>query len=211
MPYRQTTAVQARRHEARIKILLAAQACVAARGYSGSHMTGIARLAQVATGTLYNHFPSREELFSEVFRRIAGHELALARVSMAGDGPVKARLEKSLGEWCRRAIRSGRLAYALLAEPVEATVAGERLAFRRAYTSLFAALIDEGITAGEFPSQNANVTAASLIGVMTANTVWSVAENTMKESGKIEALTGEILGFCMAGIGGIRGLTKFTE
>lgn len=205
MAYRQTPAVQARRAEARVNIRLAAQAMVAAEGFSGTQMTAIARRAGVATGTLYNHFPSREELFTEVFRRLAGHELALARitmtrVAMTGDGPATARLEKSLRDWCHRANQSGRLAYALLAEPVDETVAAERSDFRRAYTNLFAELIEEGITAGEFPPQNSAVSAAGLIGALAEILVRPLADDAMSESGRIDVLTDNILGFCMGGV-----------
>lgn len=201
MAYRQTPAVQARRHEARVKILLAAQECIAERGFSGTRMTGIARRAGVATGTLYNHFPSRAELFTELFRRVSGHELALARVGVAGDGAVAPRLEKSLGEWCRRAIESGRLAYALLTEPVDVAVARERTAFQSAYIRLYAGLIDEGIAAGEFPSQNSTVAAAGLIGALTEILVHPLAGGAPNEVADTEELIDDILGFCMGGIG----------
>ncbi len=201
MAYRQTSAVQARRHEARVRILLAAQASVAEQGFSGTHMTGIARRAGVATGTLYNHFPSQAALFTELFRRVSGHELALARVAVSGNGAVSARLEKSLGEWCRRAIESGRLAYALLAEPVDVAVARERMAFQSAYIRLYAELIDEGVAAGEFPPQNSTVAAAGLIGALAEILVHPLAAGGSKsEIADREALIGDILAFCMGGI-----------
>lgn len=201
MAYRHTPAVQARRHEARIGILLAAQESVAERGFSGTHMTDIARRAGVATGTLYNHFPSQEELFTEVFRRVAGHELALARVSIVGDGPVAARLRNSLSAWSGRAVQSGRLAYALLIEPVDVAVARERFEFRRAYTRLYAELIDEGIAAGEFPAQNSAVAAAGIIGALAEILVTPLAGGEAAETTDSAALIGDILGFCMGGIG----------
>lgn len=201
MAYRQTAAVQARRHEARVKILLAAQECVATEGFSGTSMTSIARRAGVATGTLYNHFPSRAALFTELFRRVSGHELALARVAMAGDGAVAPRLEKSLEEWCRRAIQSGRLAYALLAEPVDVAVARERMAFQSAYIRLYADLIDEGVAAGEFPPQNSTVAAAGLIGALAEILVHPLAGGAPNEVADTRALISDILGFCMGGIG----------
>lgn len=201
MAYRQTAAVKARRHEARVGILLAAQESIAEEGFSGTRMTAIARRAGVATGTLYNHFPSKEELFAEVFRRVAGHELALARIAIAGDGPVAARLRNSLGAWSRRAVQSGRLAYALLIEPVDVAVARERFEFRRAYTRLYAGLIDEGITTGEFPPRNSAITAAGIIGALAEILVTPLAGGEAAETTDSAALIGDILGFCMGGIG----------
>ncbi len=201
MANRHTPAVQARRHEARVGILLAAQESIANEGFSGTHMTAIARRAGVATGTLYNHFPSQEELFTEVFRRVAGHELALARVAVAGGEPVAARLRNSLGAWCHRAMQSGRLAYALLIEPVDVAVARERFEFRRAYTRLYAGLIDEGIAAGEFPPQNSADAAAGLIGALAEILVNPLAGGATAETTDRAALIDDILAFCMGGIG----------
>ena len=200
MAYRQTPATLTRKQEARVNIRLAAQACVAAYGFSDTQMTGIARRAGVATGTLYNHFPSKAELFTEVFRRVADHELALAHLTVAGDGTIGERLENSLSEWCRRAIASGSLAYALLVEPVDIAVAEERLKFRRAYTRLYAELIDEGIAAGEFPAQNSEVSAAGLIGAMAEILVRPLAQDTIKEAEKIDAMIRDILRFCIGAI-----------
>lgn len=50
------------RAETRKRLLAAARECVNARGYEGASTREIARKAGVAEGTIFNHFPTKEEL-----------------------------------------------------------------------------------------------------------------------------------------------------
>ena len=59
-----------------------------------------------------------------------------------------------LATFARRALRNPRLAWALIAEPVDPRVDAERLAYRARYAELIAAGLAAGIEAGELPEQN---------------------------------------------------------
>jgi hypothetical protein len=74
------------------------------------------------------------------------------------------RLEIVFATFAERALRSRRLAWALLAEPVDPLVDAERLAYRERYASLVAGVLQAGIAAGELPEQNVELTAAALVG-----------------------------------------------
>ena len=63
-----------------------------------------------------------------------------------------------------RALRNPRLAWALIAEPVDPRVDAERIAYRARYAELIAAGLEAGIAAGELPSQDVRLTAAALVG-----------------------------------------------
>ena len=69
-----------------------------------------------------------------------------------------------LATFAERALRKPRLAWALLAEPVDPLVDVERLAYRERYSALTAAALRAGIDAGELPIQNVELTAAALVG-----------------------------------------------
>jgi AcrR family transcriptional regulator len=66
--------------------------------------------------------------------------------------------------FAERALRNPRLAWALLAEPVDPRVDAERLAYRERYAALVAQTLRAGIAAGELPGQNVALTAAALVG-----------------------------------------------
>jgi AcrR family transcriptional regulator len=151
----------------RERLLAAAQELIEEGGYGAAPVLAIAERAGVAAGTLYRHFPSKAELFLEVFRSVcAGEEramLAAADAVPAGAGAVD-RLEAVLATFAQRALSNPRLAWTLLAEPVDQLVEVERLAYRRRYAELIARELQAAIAAGEIPVQNAELTAAALVG-----------------------------------------------
>ena len=84
----------------------------------------------------------------------------------AGPGPAVERIAAGVETFARRALRGRRLAWALLAEPVDPAVEAERLVFRRAYRDAFTAAVADGIDCGELPEQDAELTAAALVGAI---------------------------------------------
>jgi AcrR family transcriptional regulator len=149
----------------RQRLLAAARDLIEEGGYGSASVAAIAERAGVAAATLYRHFVSKEELFIEVFRDVcSGEERAMrAAADEAGQGAV-ARLEAVLGTFARRALQNPRLAWALLAEPVDPLVDAERLEYRERYASLVAAELRAAIDAREIPSQDVAFTAAALVG-----------------------------------------------
>lgn len=69
-----------------------------------------------------------------------------------------------LSTFAARALRRPRLAWALIAEPVDPLVDAERLAYRARYSALTADALRAGIAAGELPDQDVELTAAALVG-----------------------------------------------
>ncbi len=151
----------------RVRLLQAAEELIEAGGYAPASVAAIAGRAGVAAGTLYRHFSSKEELFVEVFRRVCDRELR-AMERAAERMPAQAlhvdRLVTVLCTFARRALRRPRLAWALIAEPVDPLVDAERLAYRERYSGLTADALRAGIEAGELPEQNVELTAAALVG-----------------------------------------------
>jgi AcrR family transcriptional regulator len=167
VPYRRTPDTDARAAALRERLLGAALSLVAEGGYAAATVDAVARRAGVATGSVYRHFGSKAELLAEVFRTASGRELAACRAAAdLPDAPVWERLDAAVTTFADRALRGGRLAWALLAEPVDPAVEAERLEFRRAYTDEFARLVARGIERGEIPAQNERVTAGALVGAI---------------------------------------------
>jgi AcrR family transcriptional regulator len=151
----------------RERLLVAARELIEEGGYAAASVIAIADRAGVAAGTLYRHFASKEELFVEVFRSVCEHEeraMRAAAAQMAESAPAAERLQAVLTTFARRALRNPRLAWALIAEPVDPRVDAERIAYRERYAELIAAGLREGIAAGELPPQDVRLTAAALVG-----------------------------------------------
>lgn len=151
----------------RQRLLAAARELIEEGGYGAATVAAIAERAGVASGTLYRHFASKEDLFVEVFRSVcAGEERAmrLAGATMPDTAPAVERLQEVLATFAERALRNPRLAWALIAEPVDPRVDAERLAYRARYAELIAAGLAAGIVAGELPPQDVALTAAALVG-----------------------------------------------
>src|SRR3954451_17166754 len=141
MPYRETDRTRARAAQARERIVGAAVEQLAEGGYASATVSAVARRAGVATGSVYRHFPSKAELFAEVFRRAAQREVDAVTVAMEADGVAGA-----VETFVRRALAAPQRASALPAEPVDPAIEAERLRFRRAYADVFAgALRDAGV------------------------------------------------------------------
>lgn len=150
----------------RERLLQAAQELIEEGGYGAATVAAIAGRAGVASGTLYRHFPSKEQLFVELFRSVCSREeraMQAAAEQMNGAGAV-ARLEEVLATFARRALRNPRLAWALIAEPVDPLVDAERLAYRERYAALIAESLRAGVATGELPQQDVTLTAAALVG-----------------------------------------------
>jgi AcrR family transcriptional regulator len=151
----------------RERLLRAARELIEEGGYSAASVVAIASRAGVAAGTLYRHFDSKEELFVEVFRSVCDREvqaMAAAAASMPPGSPHVERLVTVLSTFAQRALRRPRLAWALIAEPVDPLVDAERLAYRERYRELTADALRAGIAAGELPDQNVELAAAALVG-----------------------------------------------
>lgn len=148
----------------RAAILDAAIEQLADHGYAGCSMAAVAARAGVATGSVYSHFPGKVQLVVELFEKVVSHEVTA--VERAGEQPgfPAERVSAVLETFANRALKRPRQAYALLAEPVDAPVEQQRLVFRRAYRDVIARLITDGVRSGELPSQDAELTAAALVG-----------------------------------------------
>jgi AcrR family transcriptional regulator len=151
----------------RERLLTAARELIEEGGYGAASVLAIADRAGVAAGTLYRHFASKQELFVEVFRSVCAREeraMQAAADQLAVQATARERLETVLATFARRALRNPRLAWALIAEPVDPLVDAERIAYRARYTELIAKGLAAGIDAGELPDQNVSLTAAALVG-----------------------------------------------
>lgn len=173
MAYRRTPAVLDRMAETREAILLGAVAVLGDVGYAGCSMSAVAARAGVGTGTIYRFFSGKGQLFAEVFAFVSSRELdrvrAEARAVLAGevDRRTIRAITAAVDVFCRRAFAAPRLAYALIAEPVDPLVEAQRLEFHAAHTGVYAALVASGMADGELVTQDPQTTGAGIVGAVS--------------------------------------------
>ena len=150
----------------RARLLAAAAELIAESGYASASVVAIAERTGVSAGALYRHFPSKVDLFSELFRLAA--EDGLVAMHAAGDatGSYLERLDAVLSTYANRVLSNRRLSWALVYEPVDPRLDADRLAYRRRYREQMAELIELAIEAGELPPQDPELAAAAVVGAM---------------------------------------------
>ena len=174
-------------------IVAAAHDQIAQDGYASASVIAVAQRAGVATGSVYRYFPSKAELFVEVFRRAAGRELELIAEIVDRPGSVRERLGAGVEAFARRALAAPTLAWALMAEPVDPAVEAERLAAKRAYRDVFAALLVEGAERGELPPCDAPTVGSAIVGAMPEALLGPLAE----PHGGHDALVASLISFVL--------------
>lgn len=167
MPYRRTPAVQARLDGQHAALIAAAAELLAEQGYAACAVAAVAERAGMAAGTVYKHFESKADLVAEVFRQVVSREVDAVRAAVDSESGVEDRVAAVITTFAGRALKSPRLAYALLTEPVDPVVDALRLQFRVAFRDIVAASIADGVRSGALPPQNADVVAAALVGAIS--------------------------------------------
>jgi AcrR family transcriptional regulator len=147
----------------------------------------VAERAGVATGTVYRHFPSKDNLFAEVFRRASQREVnVLAGIAAGSAGERLAGMVKA---FVRRALAAPVRAYALIAEPVDPAVEAERLVFRRAYADLFAAALRDS----ELPPVDVDLAATAIVGALAEALVGPLARRQTDPDALVAGLQSFVL------------------
>jgi|SRR5215216_4157210 len=200
MAYRRTERTEARKAATRERIAVAALDQVADGGYASAAIHAVAARAGVAIGTVYRHFPSKAELFAEVFRRASQRELDVLVQVVGEDGRlVEERIAAAVEAFCRRALAGPVLAYALIAEPVDPAVESERLRLRRGYRDAFARVLEEGVASGELRPHDVQTLAAVLVGGLGEALVGPLSAHDGRRT-RNEALVASLVQFCLSSL-----------
>ncbi|WP_425303271.1 hypothetical protein [Nocardia wallacei] len=122
---------------------------------------------------------------------------AAAAVAAAGaEGTSVDRVTAAVETFAGRALKNPKLAYVLLAEPVDAAVDTERLRFRRAFAETFQSAVAEGVANGQLPPQDPRVSAAALVGAIGEVLVGPLADGLHGE-----AVVPELVTFALRALG----------
>ncbi|MCO2086466.1 TetR/AcrR family transcriptional regulator, partial [Pseudomonas aeruginosa] len=117
------------------------------------------------------------------------------------------RLAEGLRRFAARAWSSQRLAFALIAEPVDPEVDEQRLRYREAYAALFVELLEEGRRSGAFQLSLVPLAAACLVGAIAEALVGPLSPpaRAARDSGQpepsLEPVSTALVNFCLRAVG----------
>ena len=152
----------------RLALLEAAQRLFATRSVEGVSIDDIAKEADVAKGSLYNHFESKEALADELFRMVRGHVAGLLDTAIDNSLPPPERLVRGAFEIMRFAIDHPESVAALLKLSPELIEDAAPLNVRARE------IITEGLTTGHFkeiPPESATLLVVGAMLVMLQHSI----------------------------------------
>src|SRR5215470_7373247 len=161
------------RQERRQKILAAAAELFGANPYDSVQMRDVAARAEVGKPTLYRYFPSKEELFLEVFKSgLDRLDSEVAAILRDRDQPARA-LERLL-EALLNALGGQVAALRMLTDDQSAVMRRWRNEFRRRRRPIVdatRAILEQGIASGEFRPVDLEAVPSMLIGIVRGGLV----------------------------------------
>jgi AcrR family transcriptional regulator len=200
MPYRRTENVTrklAARHGA---IMAAARALAAEGGMGRVQIAAVAARAGIAAGTVYRYFPAKTDLIAALVAAQSAAEIAaLDRAADAAPGPLSALA--AIVTFAARALANRRLAYAMIAEPVESELDAARLGYRRALAGAFEIRIRSALERGHLPSQDAAAASAALLGALIEGLIGPLAPGVTDDPGQNRAQVQILTLFGLRGLG----------
>jgi AcrR family transcriptional regulator len=156
------------RQERRQKILSAATELFGANPYDSVQMRDVAARAEVGKPTLYRYFPSKEELFLEVFKsgldRLDSEVAAILK-----DREQPARSLERLLEALLNALGGQVAALRMLTDDQSAVMRRWRNEFRRRrrpFVEAARTILEQGIASGEFRPVDLEAVPSMLIGLV---------------------------------------------
>ncbi|MCL2716277.1 MAG: TetR/AcrR family transcriptional regulator [Alphaproteobacteria bacterium] len=194
MVYRRTHQVVKRLEARRSAILAAAREAAAEGGMMAVQIAPVALRASVAAGTVYRYFPSKAELIAELIAEVSRDELAAIRQAAdAAPGPSSA-LAAAIITVAVHTLSQRKLAWSVLAEPVDVDISASRLASRRAIAGEIASRIADAVSAGHLPVQDATLGATALLGALYEALVGPLAndyvdQDTVRTREVVQAVT----------------------
>ncbi len=203
MVYRHSAARIDRDQEQRERILDCALLLVVEGGFAALTMQSLAERVGIATGSLYRHFRGKGELAAEVFARASQREVDAMAATLALPGSEPKRMADALTQFAARAWQSRRLAFALIAEPVDPEVDERRLEFREAYAAQLSRVIEQGVQSGTFSTPSVSVSAACLVGAISEALVGPLSPQARaaREAGEpalqLADVSAALISFCL--------------
>jgi AcrR family transcriptional regulator len=201
MPYRRTENVVRRLAEREQSIVDAARAAAVHGGMPAVQIALVAQRAGIASGTVYRYFPSKSDLVAQLISDVAERELAAMRAAAdAAPGPLSA-LAAAIACFAARVLGERRLAWAVIAEPVEAETGGARHEFRAALAAELQARMRVAMAHGYLPEQDLAVTTPAIVGALFEGLIGPLAPDFAGDAAKTREAVQTVTLLCLRALG----------
>ena len=196
--------------DSRFDILRAAAQCFMERGYQATSIDDVARSLGSTKGRIYHHFPSKADLFAEVFR--TGMEMNYAAIEpyRAAEMPAVERWHSiatiHTGQMIRtkpfqRAVWEGvELHLRGATTPEQREVFGQLLQYRTEYGLIFRRAIEEARETGSMDFENLGIAAELMFMTLNSPIFWYSPRADETEA-DIDRLVGQIVTCAARGLG----------
>lgn len=195
---------------ARAEILHAAASCFMEQGYNATSIDDVARRLGSTKGRIYHYYPSKADLFADVYR--TGMDMNYAAVEPyrnLGIGPVE-KWKKMATAHTRQMIVTRQFQRAVW-EGVEMTLRGsttpqqrkvlsELLEYRSNYGRIFREVLLQGLEAGLFRFENVSIANQMMFIALNSPIFWYSPRPDETEDGR-EAIVSQIVTFALRGLG----------
>lgn len=199
--------------DSRADILSAAASCFMERGYSATSIDDVARRLGATKGRIYHHFPSKADLFAEVFR--AGmdlnYEAVLPFVNMPGPALPRWRrmamahtMQMMVTKPFQRAVWIGVEMHLRGATTPEQRIVFNRLIeYRTEYGNLFRATLLQGREEGIFKFDNLSITNQLMFMTLNSPIFW-YTPRPGETRADTEKIAEQVVDYALGGLIGTR-------
>ena len=201
MAYRRTANVLRRLNARHDAIVDAARDAASAGGMAAIQIVPVAERAGVAAGTVYRYFPGKVELVGALVESVAEREIeAVRKAADAAPGPLSA-VAAAVATFGARALRNRKLAWAVIAEPVDTDTDAVRQQYRRDLSAEIETRIRAAIAGGHLPDQDASLAASALVGALLEGLIGPLAPDGMADPARAREAVQTLTLFALRGLG----------
>jgi len=201
MAYRRTANVLRRLNARHDAIVDAARDAATAGGMAAIQIAPVAERAGVAAGTVYRYFPGKIELVGALVESVAEREIeAVRKAADAAPGPLSA-VAAAVATFGARALRNRKLAWAVIAEPVDTDTDVVRQQYRRDLSAEIETRIRAAVAGGHLPEQDASLAASALVGALLEGLIGPLAPDGMADPVRSREAVQTLTLFALRGLG----------
>jgi len=201
MAYRRTANVLRRLNARHDAIVDAARDAATEGGMAAIQIVPVAERAGVAAGTVYRYFPGKVELVGALVESVAEREIeAVRKAADAAPGPLSA-VAAAVATFGARALRNRKLAWAVIAEPVDTDTDAVRQQYRRDLSAEIETRIRAAIAGGHLPDQDASLAASALVGALLEGLIGPLAPDGMADPARAREAVQTLTLFALRGLG----------